>query len=150
MSGAVIPPGLLFDLGLLSADGWGHIFPKWPNLEEYTLINSPETFASNVLPTQHATVTPCFPRNPPTNHSQVQPRFLWSLCLAMGPSAHESLCVPSKNGVSVSPSPVELLLTSLTVPQQQMLWGLFLPVPDPQVWGPNVGLRTLTSVGESQ
>ena len=26
---AVIPPGLFFGLGLLSADGWGQIFPKW-------------------------------------------------------------------------------------------------------------------------
>ena len=27
--------------------------------------------------------------------------------------------------------------------------GLFLPMPDPQLWGPNVGLRTLTPVGVS-
>ena len=30
-----------------------------------------------------------------------------------------------------------------------MLQGLFLPMPSPQAWGPGVGLRTLTSVGES-
>ena len=46
----MIPPGLLFDLGLLSADGWGQIFQKWPPLEEQTLMIIPETFASNVLP----------------------------------------------------------------------------------------------------
>ena len=35
MGGAVIQPGLLFGLGLLSADGWGKIFPKWPSIEEH-------------------------------------------------------------------------------------------------------------------
>ena len=30
-----------------------------------------------------------------------------------------------------------------------MLWGLLLPMPDPQVWELDVGLRTLTPVGES-
>ena len=32
--GAVIPPGLLFGLGLLSAGGWGQIVPKWPPPEK--------------------------------------------------------------------------------------------------------------------
>ena len=32
-----------------------------------------------------------------------------SLLLPLGPSAHTTLCVPSKSGVSVSPSPVEVL-----------------------------------------
>ena len=38
-------------------DGWGQIFPKWPSLEEYTLMIIPENFDSNVLPPQQATVT---------------------------------------------------------------------------------------------
>ena len=32
-----------------------------------------------------------------------------SLLLLLGPDAHTTLCVPSKSGVSVSPSPVEIL-----------------------------------------
>ena len=60
----MIPPGLLFDLGL-SADGWGQIVPKWPPLEEHMLMNTPETSAFNVLPQQRATVTPVFPGDPP-------------------------------------------------------------------------------------
>ena len=32
--GAVIPPELLFGLGLLSADGWGQIFPKMATSRE--------------------------------------------------------------------------------------------------------------------
>ena len=31
-----------------------------------------------------------------------------SLLLPLGPDAHTTLCVPSKSGVSVSPSPVEV------------------------------------------
>ena len=34
MDGTVIPSQLLFGLGLLSADGWAQIFPKWPPLED--------------------------------------------------------------------------------------------------------------------
>ena len=33
-------------------------------------------------------------------------------------------------------------------PQNQMLWGLLLLMPDPQVEEPDMGLRTLTPVGE--
>ena len=45
-----IPPELLLTLGLLSTDGWGHIFPKWPPLEEHSLRVVPEIFAPSVLP----------------------------------------------------------------------------------------------------
>ena len=145
----MIPPALLFGLGLLRADGWGQIFPKWPPPEKRKLINDPKSFASNVLPLQQATVTPCLSRRSSKNCSQVCPRFLWSLCFALGPSARESLCAPFKNGVSRCPSPEELLCTSPTGLQCQMLRGLFLPMPDLQPWGSDTGLRTLTPVGES-
>ena len=65
MGGAVIPPGLLFGLGLLSADRWGHIFPKWPPPENGTQMDIPKSFASNVLPPQQATFTPIFLGCPP-------------------------------------------------------------------------------------
>ena len=61
MGGAVIPPGLLFALGFLSADERRQIFPKWPPPEKGTLLNIPKSFASNVLPPQQATFTPVFP-----------------------------------------------------------------------------------------
>ena len=148
MGGAVIPPGLFFGLGLLRADGWGQIFPKWPPPEKHTLMNIPKGFDSNALPLQQTTFTLVFPGDPPRTASQVQPRFPWCLCFALGPSAREILCAPFKNGVSISPSPMELLCASSTGLQCQMLWVLFLPIPDPQVCGTNVGLRTLTPIGE--
>ena len=56
-------------------------------------------------------------------------------------------CVPSKSGVSVSPSPVEVLQSNPTGFQSLILWGFLLPLLDPQVRKPDVGLRTLTLVG---
>ena len=57
MGGSVFPPDLLFGLGLLSPDGWGQNFPKWPPPGEFMLLIIPETFTSNVFP-QWATVFP--------------------------------------------------------------------------------------------
>ena len=54
---------------------------------------------------QQATVAACFPRRSSKIFRQVCPRFLWSLCFALGPSAHESLCAPFKSAASVSPIP---------------------------------------------
>ena len=48
----MVPPGLLFGLELLSTDGWGQVFPKWPPPEGHILMNIPKSFASNVLPPQ--------------------------------------------------------------------------------------------------
>ena len=70
-----------------------------------------------------------------------------SLILPLGPDAHTTLCVPSKSGVSVSPSPVKVLQSNPTSLQSLILWEFLLPLPDPQVGKPDVGLRTFTSVG---
>ena len=53
----MIPPELLLGLRLLTAEGWGKIFPKWPPPEEHTLLIIPEAFVPSVLPPQ-ATVIP--------------------------------------------------------------------------------------------
>ena len=44
---------------------WGQIFPKWPPRRRALLLNIPESFAFNVLPSQQATFTPVFPGCPP-------------------------------------------------------------------------------------
>ena len=124
----MIPLWLLFALGLLSADGLDQIFPKWPPPEKGMLLNIPKNFASNVLPSQQATYTPVFPGGPPRTAVRFDPDSYGDFALS---SAHESLRAPFKNGVSIFPSPVELLCTSPTGLQCQMLQGLFLPVPDP-------------------
>ena len=55
MVGAVILPGLLFGLRVLSSDGWGQIFPKGTPLEEQTLINIPERMRGVFLVAQWLT-----------------------------------------------------------------------------------------------
>ena len=140
----MIPPELLFGLGLLSTDGWGLIFPKWPPPEKHTLMKIPKRFASAFLPPQQATFTPVFP-GPPSTASRSDPDSHRDPALPWD-AVHVKVCAPSKNGVSASPSPMELMRTNL---QCQMLWGLFLPVPDPHMWGFDVGLRTLTARGET-
>ena len=70
-----------------------------------------------------------------------------SLLLPLGPDAHTILCVPSSSGVSVSPSPVEVLQSNPSSLQSLILWEFPLPLPDPHVGKPDVGLRTFTPVG---
>ena len=60
---------------------------------------------------------------------------------------HTLLCAPSKSGVSVSPSPVEVLQSNPTSLQSLILWEFLLPLLDIQVGKPYMGLRTFTPVG---
>ena len=57
-------------------------------------------------------------------------------------------CLPSKSGVSASPSLVNFLWSSPTGLQSQTLWGLLLLLPDPQAEELHLGLRTLIPVGK--
>ena len=70
-----------------------------------------------------------------------------SLLLPLGADAHTTLCVPSKSGVSVSPSPVKVLQSHPTSFQSLILQEFLLLLPDPQVGKPDVGLRTFTPLG---
>ena len=87
------------------------------------------------------------PQSTPASRDLVWPRFLWNLCLSLEHSACENLCVLSKSGFSLSPGPAELLHSSPTGLQCQMLWQLLFPMPDPQAWGPGVGFRSFTPMG---
>ena len=60
---------------------------------------------------------------------------------------HTTLCVPSTCGVSVSPSPVEVLQSNPAWLQSLILWESLLPLLDPQVGKPDMRLRTFTPVG---
>ena len=104
------------------------------------------------FPTQWTTVAPCFPSRSHkipqvgmTNSHRYD--FLWSPYTALALSAYESLCVPSKNGISVSPSPVHLILPSSAGLQCQILQGCFFPMPDPQAKEPQYGVRNSHSYG---
>ena len=53
----------------------------------------------------------------------------------------------SKSGVSVSASPVEVLQSNPASLQSLIPWEFLLPLLDPQVGKPDMGLRTFTPVG---
>ena len=57
---------------------------------------------------------------------------LWSHCFFPGSWCAWDLCMPSKSRVSNSSSTVEFLWLKLAGLQSQILWRLFLPLPDPQ------------------
>ena len=80
---SVIPPGLLFALGLLS--GWltgGARFSQSGYLQRKALLlNIPESFASNVLPSQQATFTPVFPGCLPRTAGRFDPNSEGDLTL---------------------------------------------------------------------
>ena len=154
-------------LGSLFTDGWGcdptwiivwpeasqcwRVGPDFPKMATSRGTHADEysrELSSNVVPLRQDKITPCFPRRSSTNCSQVQTRLLLILCFALGPSAHEILCEPLKNGVDFSPSPMELLHISPTVLQCQMFQGLFLHCRSPGL-GPDMGIRTLTPVSVS-
>ena len=82
---AVILPGLLFSLRLLSTDGWGQIFPKWPPPEKGTLLNIPKSFVFNVLPSQQATFTPVFPEGSPGTAVRFDPDSCGDFALTWDP-----------------------------------------------------------------
>ena len=70
-----------------------------------------------------------------------------SLLLPLGPDVHTTLCVLSKSGVSVSPSPAEVLQSNPPSLQSLILWEFLILLLEPQVGKPDVGLRTFTPMG---
>ena len=74
-----------------------------------------------------------------------------SLLLPLGPDVHTTLCVPSKRGVSVSPSPVKVLKSNPTTFQSLIPWTFLLPLPDPRLgsltWASEPSLQWVDSCG---
>ena len=107
----------------------------------------PETFASNVLPLLQATVGPGFLRDPPTSTGRFDPD-------SYGVSTLPSDPVLTKSYVHLS------RMESMFPP---VLWGSCAPAllalkaecsvgslqcQTPQLWEPDMGLRTLTPIGK--
>ena len=82
-------------------------------------MNIPKIFASNVLPPQQATVNSFSQIIQEMQSGPTQVPMESLLC--PGTSACKTLCAPFKNGISVFPIPMELLCTSPTGLQCQML-----------------------------
>ena len=86
-------------------DGWGQIFPKWPPPEKDMLLNTLESFASNVLLSQQATFTPVFSGYPPKTIVQSDPDSYGASALPWDP-VHMKTCVHvSRMGSPFPPVP---------------------------------------------
>ena len=84
----------------------------------------------------------------PRSAGRSNPGFYQMTAFALGPGACEILCVPFKNEVSLSPSPLGLLKVNLTGLQSKMLWRLVFLMQDPWAGEPDVGLRPHSALGE--
>ena len=91
----------------------------------------------------------CLHRRPSNTRRYLGFSVLWSHCsLPLSLGTCKVLFVPSKTGVSVSPSPVEVLLSNPTGLQSQVPWGFPVPLLGPQAVKPDVGFQTFTAVWE--
>ena len=149
-------------LSSLFADGWGCVpsllawgfsvliggarfFPKWQPPGEFTLIIFLGCLPPMSCPHSEPQLPPAFPDlSRPTGRSHIDSYRV--LALPWDPM-HLKPCVHLPRVESVSPSPVELLHTSPAGLQHHMLLGL-LPLLDPQTGEPDVGVGSLTPLGE--
>lgn len=90
---------------------------------ENSLIFQPATF----MTPERATATPCLPGGLLKSSGKSGQRFYEGIAFALGLSACKILYIPPNSGISVSSSPVELLHSSPTGLQSQVLLGLLLP-----------------------
>ena len=104
--------------------------------------------ASVLFPQGEPQPPPTSPGDSPRPAGRSGPVSYRIIAFALGPIVREILCMPFKSEVSISCSPLGLLKLSPTVLQSQMLWGLLFLVQDPWAGEPDVGLRSLTPVGE--
>lgn len=118
---------------------------KWqPPVCQWVLRGSSTT--SVLVPVVSHTCT-CLPSKASKTYRSIWPRILWNPCSVSG-----FQCAPSRHEVSVSPTPVGFMQLILIGLHSQIIWGLFLLIPRLpllQAEEPRVGLRTLTSVGET-
>ena len=136
----------------LSADGWGWVpslLVFWPEVTQHWSLPGPfggangglwEGSRQGVLPrTSAASVLVLtvrhshpLPLQETLQHQQaglvLSP--MGSLLPPLGPDMHTTLCVPSKSGVSASPSPVEVLPSNPASLQSLILYVVLLPLLD--------------------
>ena len=130
---------------LVGRSGWGNGGFQEGLIQWNTSQNCPH----QGLCTQWATANPHLCRRPSKTSRYTWPRLLWGHCFfPLDSGVHETFCVPSRSGVSVSPNPVEVLQSNPPGFQSQILLRRLLPLPDHQVGELDIGLRNFTPMGE--
>ena len=147
MGGAVFPPVLLFSLGIFTPDGWGQIFPKWPPLEEIMMVIIPKIFASNVLPPQWGTITPCFPGDIPRTTGRSD-QDSYGVSALSWDSGHTKASVPLPRVETLFPPVTWSSCAQALLALCQVIWRLLPSIPELQAGETDLGLGTLTPMGE--
>ena len=125
------------------------------------LVTSKRTSANNthlpelLLPVPHPCIRPLLihtsARDPQTLIGRSGLVFCGGHCsLPLGPDMHKILCVPSKSGASVTPSPVEFQQSNPAGLQGQILWGLSycqIPKLGSLMWDSDLSLLWENSCG---
>ena len=134
----------------LQAVGWGQVLvSKWWSPGQLTPLRTTQNLHHHCpCPHSEPQLPPTTPEGSPRPSGWSGPGSYEVNALSLGPGAHETLCAPFKNDISVSPIPVEFLRSSPTGLQSQMLWGLLLTMPEPPTGEPDMGLKMLTPVEE--
>ena len=149
MGGAGFPPCWLFGLRQPNTGAYlGSLVGLMTDFERATPRSTSENFCCQCPCPNGETEPPPPPLQETYQHKQVGlvQSPLGSLLLPLGPNAHTILCAPSKSGVSVSPSPVEVLQSIPTRLRSLILYEFLLLLPEPQVGKPDTGLRNFTPV----
>ena len=137
-------------LELTCCCGWsglGANDPRYQPSWEFTQMNSPWHVCHQCLYPQGEPL-PTSPGDPLRSTVRPGPGSYEIIAFGLSPRAHEILCASLKTDVSISPSPVGLLQSSLTSLQNQLFWGqlLFL-MPNYPGWGDWCGTQNSRSCG---
>ena len=126
----------------------GRIFPKCLLPGAFTLMIIPETFASNVLPPHKPQSPLVFPGDPPriTVRSDLDScgvsALPWDLVHIKPVCAFQELCL------TFPPVPWSSYTQALLALNARCSGGYSSQMPDIQAWEPDVGLGTLTPMGQ--
>ena len=103
---------------------WDHVLlSKWQPPGELMPMSTPCYFCHQCpCPHSEPQPPPATSGDTPKAASRSGSGFYEVTTFSLGPSAHETLCVPSKFGHSISPSLVEFQQSSHAGHQFQMLW----------------------------
>lgn len=150
MSGAVFPFCRLFGLRYPSTEACRLLDRANSQCQNGDLLESshwiftgsPATCPCPHCEPQPTSVSPGEPSRPPSRSGSG-----FYGVTALGPNTCKTLNVLSKSRVCF-PQSCGAPALKPHWPQSQMLWELLLLMPDPQVEEPDLGLRTLTPVGE--
>ena len=154
MVGAVFPPFWLFGLRCPSTGacrllvGATSQVPKWWPLGELMPMSIPWGICHQwPCPTSEPQPSPASPGDPPRPTGRSGPGSYGVTALPWVP-VHMKPCVCPLRVESLFPSVLWSSCTQAPLASKVKCSGLLLPMPDPQAGAINVGLRTLTPVGE--